>query len=139
MSQSQKITACAFLHHQGKMLAVQRAAHKDFLPNKWELVGGHIEFGESLEEGLKREILEELNIEVEVAEPFFAFTYLKDEETHTVEIVFLATPINPENITLNPDALQSARWLTEEEALTLYDSNDIEHTAISKGFELIKK
>ncbi len=131
---TQKITACAFIHHDGKMLAVQRAAHKTFLPNQWELVGGHIEHGETLEQGLAREIREELGAEVEIGEPIHAFTYMRDRETHSVEIIFLARMLDPDAITLDPNALQAYRWVTLDEARELYGEDDAEFPAIVRGF-----
>jgi len=138
MVQKQKITACAFIYKNGKMLGVQRAAHKEFLPNKWELVGGHIEFGEVIENGLKREIKEELNIDVQLEDPFHVFTYLKDKDTHSVEIIFLAKFIENQKIMLDSGALQSYKWLTREEATELYDNKDAEFTAIIKWFDIVK-
>lgn len=41
----------------------KRAENKDIQPGKWDTsVGGHIEFGETTEEALKREVFEELGI-----------------------------------------------------------------------------
>lgn len=46
---------------------------------KWELPGGKVEFGESIEESLKREILEETGVEVLVKKmvPFSQTIYWK--------------------------------------------------------------
>ena len=56
---------CAIITINGKTLAVQRS-EKMKLPLKWEFPGGKIEAGESEEECIKREIREELNIEIEI-------------------------------------------------------------------------
>ena len=83
----QVITACAFIYHVfdgvTKVFLPKRAKTKKFLPDVFELVGGHIDFGEDLEVGLKREIREELNKEVELEDPFAAFTYLNEVKAHT--------------------------------------------------------
>lgn len=63
-----KVT-CAIILDSGRVLCAQRSEKMD-LPLKWELPGGKIEENESAEECLKREILEELNIEIEVMEQF---------------------------------------------------------------------
>jgi 8-oxo-dGTP diphosphatase len=50
-----------------KVLACRRAAHKS-QAGKWEFPGGKVEDGESLESALLREIKEELNEVVEIAD-----------------------------------------------------------------------
>ena len=56
---------CAIILKDEKILAVQRSSTM-LLPLKWEFAGGKIEEGESEIECVKREVLEELNINVEV-------------------------------------------------------------------------
>ena len=58
---------CAIIKFKDKTLAVQRS-EKMKLPLKWEFAGGKIEEGESEIDCIKREILEELNIQIEVKE-----------------------------------------------------------------------
>lgn len=52
--------AGAFVFHQGQLILCIRA--KDPGQGMWDLPGGFIEFGETVEDGLRREIQEELNI-----------------------------------------------------------------------------
>lgn len=56
---------CAIIERDGYVLAAQRSAQMS-LPLKWEFPGGKIDQGESPEECLRREIAEEMNIEVEI-------------------------------------------------------------------------
>jgi len=53
------------LDEEGKVLLVKRAKNADSFPGKWDLPGGHIHKGESKEDGLSREILEETGITIE--------------------------------------------------------------------------
>ena len=61
-----KVT-CAIITIDGKILAVQRSRTMS-LPMKWEFPGGKIEPAETEVECIKREIREELGIEIEVQE-----------------------------------------------------------------------
>src|SRR5690606_11662054 len=56
---------CAIIEHDNKILICQRSASMK-LPLKWEFPGGKVETGESKEDCLKREIREELGLEIEV-------------------------------------------------------------------------
>jgi len=56
---------CAVIWKDGKILVAQRS-EKMSLPLKWEFPGGKLEAGESEEECLHRELLEELNISVKI-------------------------------------------------------------------------
>jgi len=59
---------CAVIERNGKVLCVQRSPEMD-QPLKWEFPGGKIEPGESPEDCLIREILEELDIWIGILEP----------------------------------------------------------------------
>lgn len=56
---------CAIIIEKRKVLITKRS-EKMTLPLKWEFPGGKVEVNESYEESLKREINEELNLNVSV-------------------------------------------------------------------------
>lgn len=58
---------CAVIEHDGKVLAGQRNAALSF-PLQWEFPGGKLEKGETDEEALYREIMEELNVTIEIVD-----------------------------------------------------------------------
>lgn len=59
--------ACAIIEKDGLVLAAQRSAAMS-LPLKWEFPGGKIDPGESPEECLERELLEEMGIGVTIGQ-----------------------------------------------------------------------
>ncbi len=64
-----QVVAAVIINGQGKYLCVQRGANKyDYIHEKWEFPGGKIEEGETHIDALKRELSEELDIEI-IKEP----------------------------------------------------------------------
>jgi len=62
-----EVVAGVISNDQGLILAVQRGEHvKPYISKKWEFPGGKIEEGEFREEALKRELAEELSVDVHV-------------------------------------------------------------------------
>ena len=57
----------AVIEKENKILCVQRNSNKfDYISYKWEFPGGKVEDNEQLEETIKREIWEELNLQINV-------------------------------------------------------------------------
>lgn len=61
----------AVIIENGKILCTQRNLSKlEYISYKWEFPGGKVEAGETQEEALKREIIEELDLEIFDLEKF---------------------------------------------------------------------
>jgi 8-oxo-dGTP diphosphatase len=61
----------AIIYHKDKILCVQRGENKyPYISNKFEFPGGKLENGETKTEAIKREILEELNMDIDIQEEF---------------------------------------------------------------------
>ena len=135
------IIACAFIYKDNKVFVAKRSPTETSFPNKFELPGGHIDFGETLQEGLIREIKEEIGIDIRVEDPFYAFTYLtKNGTNQSVEIVFFTTMIDHEQkITVIPEDHTEYRWVDEKEAEEIFEQDDQELHAIKKGFAVLKR
>ncbi len=143
----QVITACAFIHHNFdgvmKLFWPQRALTKKFLPGVYELPGGHIDYGEDIVDGLKREIREEFGVVIKVGDPFGAFTYTNPiKGSHSVEIVYFAILADPpEMIRTNPEDHTSYQWVTLAQAKELIKGTeretDHEWSIIQTGFGLL--
>lgn len=144
----QVISACAFIHRKidgvEKVFLPRRAATKKFLPNVFELPGGHIDYGEDIVAGLKREITEEFGMTVEVGDPFFAFTYINEVKgSHSIEVDYFATFVeDPKHIKLDPEDHSEYGWFAEEELINAATDDkgldNIEFVAMKKGFALLR-
>ena len=72
------IAAGALKNSRGEVLICQRPAHKLY-PGEWEFPGGKVEPGEDAEAALKRELREELGIEVTAARPLIRLRHVYPE------------------------------------------------------------
>jgi 8-oxo-dGTP diphosphatase len=139
----QVITACAFIHtmidDEIKVFSPRRAMTKKFLPGLFELPGGHIDFGENIIEGLKREVLEETGMHISVGDAFYAFDYVNEiKGSHSLEVLFFAKFTDPvENIKLNPEDHSEWRWMNEAEFESFRDTGE-ERLAVRRGFAILK-
>jgi mutator protein MutT len=68
------LVTAAIIKREGRVLIARRSPNSK-LPGQWEFPGGKVEEGESLEKCLRRELLEELGIDVEVGNHFMASDY----------------------------------------------------------------
>jgi|SRR5690554_632907 len=109
-----EVTA-ALIWEKGRVLIAKRAA-QDRLINKWEFPGGKTEYGESPEECLKREILEELGIVIEVGE-FFAESIYAYPEGPIRLLSYFAFWKSGE---VNPEVHEEIKWVEPNE-LQEYD------------------
>ncbi|PQJ75210.1 (deoxy)nucleoside triphosphate pyrophosphohydrolase [Polaribacter gangjinensis] len=100
---------CAIIEHNEKIVVVQRSEFMN-LPLKWEFPGGKIENNETEEACIKREIKEELNIEIELISRLSPVTY-KYPSFEIKLIPFIAKYINGE---INLSEHKQFDWLTKD-------------------------
>lgn len=113
---------CAIIVHEGKILGTQRG-YGDFAGG-WEFPGGKIEPGELPEDAVRRELKEELDLEVEVGQLFDTVEY--DYPTfHLSMRCFLCTMGDGEFVLkehadarwLDRDTVDEVEWLPADEGL----------------------
>jgi isopentenyldiphosphate isomerase len=104
-----------------KLFLQKRALCKDIQPGKWDSsVGGHVDFGENIEDALRREALEELGISG--FEPVFIEKYLfrsrrEAELVHTYFTVFDGI------ITPDPTEISEGRFFSRSEIMERIEKN----------------
>lgn len=77
MQQPDRMIAGAFITDgEGRLLLLRRSSGQ-FLEGYWELPSGHVDAGESFDQALLREVLEETGLQIKVIGPLLGeFTYL---------------------------------------------------------------
>lgn len=98
---------------RGELFLQKRPMHKDIQPGKWDTsVGGHIDYGESVEVALEREVREELGITE--YEPKFLWKYVFESNIER-ELVYAYSTVYDGELHPDPHELEEGRfWPIEE-------------------------
>lgn len=102
-----------FFNDKGDVFLQKRPKRKLIQPGKWDTsVGGHISDGESLEQGLEKEIREEIGISK--ADFQFVKKYVWESDVER-ELVYLFFAKTKQEITINKDELDDGRFWSFDE------------------------
>ena len=116
-----RIVVTGILKDKDLFLVVRRSKEDDLYPGCWEFPGGHIEFGETISDALKRELKEEIGFS-DFDNPMITnYTDEVKEKSgktiHNIELDFIIEA-NKENIniTLSKEHTEYA-WVPKESEL----------------------
>ncbi len=108
------IVVLAAVVEEGDAFLLTRRLKGTHLAGTWEFPGGKCEPGESHEDCLRREMLEELAVDVAVGDEIFTITHAYPERT--VELHFRACTLKGVPV---PQIGQEMRWVKRAELATL--------------------
>jgi len=106
------MVVAAVIQREGKWLLCQRPTGKNFA-GTWEFPGGKMEEGESAVEALRRELREELGLEVVAAGPPLATI---QEDDGALEIIFVPIQVQGVPRLFEHSAIKWANWAEVLEA-----------------------
>ena len=112
----------------GKYLITKRAADKAWAPGWWEVSGGAAIAGETSEDAVKREILEETGLDVTNAEGGFLFSYHRENpgegDNYFVDVYKYHMDFPEEDIKLQTEET-NAFQIADAAQLSEYDKQGI--------------
>lgn len=116
-----KIVSAAFITYKGKLLML----HRDDVPNIsdpdcWGLVGGHSKVGETAEETLRREVREEVGLNIHNPE----FLINMPDGGYDLHMY---------RVELSDDDLKYLRLGDESQAMGFFDLNEIKSLKLTAG------
>lgn len=113
MKKTQVVVIAVVKKNDKFLLTLRNDPKNPHVHKKWQLPGGAVEFGEHPEEALKREMKEELGIEVGIIRLIPKLFHRLENNWHAVLISYLCYPKH-ERIKLNEEATEY-KWATKQE------------------------
>ena len=117
------------------LMGLRQGSHGE---GEWSFPGGHLDFGETMEETARREVKEEVGLEVgkiELVSIADEMRYIKTNNKHFVNIGFKAEYIGGEPRLMEPEKFKEWRWFSPNDL----PSNLFEGTSlILKNYEAKK-
>lgn len=130
--------------HDDRIFFQRRSPHRRLFPDCWDIVGGHLEPGEEIEEALRREITEETgwflsNVLGQVGE----YRYVGDDGLTRIEHDFLVRVDGDlAHPTLEAGKHTEYRWLAEHEVTVLDEHRHVNDGLIRRiaeeGFAVLR-
>jgi 8-oxo-dGTP diphosphatase len=115
----------------GKVLVVRRVAHDDTLAGEWELPGGGVDSGETIEQGAVRELHEETGLKVDkILGTFEGFDYTTPKKPKVRQINFKVS-VKPGDIRLSEHDMY--KWITADDIPGL-KTNSIMQDCLCRAF-----
>jgi 8-oxo-dGTP diphosphatase len=126
--------ACGIFMRNGLIFIVRRASHKRWYPDRWDVIGGHVEKGESVEEALIRECVEEVGL---TPTQYASLAQLPEpEETGHKRAhyhVYLITEWMGGDPKLLGDEHTEMRWVAPSEAAALPDLSHPQYASVFRA------
>jgi 8-oxo-dGTP pyrophosphatase MutT (NUDIX family) len=118
----------------GRIFIQRRSPERCIFPNCWDIVGGHLEPGEGIEDALRREVTEETGWSVShVLGQVGEYWYTADDGLERVESDFLVRVDGDlSRPRLEEGKHTESRWLGEEDVAVLDEHRDVNNGLIRR-------
>lgn len=129
----------AVIVNKDSILFVRRA-QDDFMGGIYELPSGKVDFGESLTEALKREILEETNLVIkDIIGLCDTFDYKSKSGVQTRQFNFVVSVENVDTLKLDPKEHDLSEWVQFENIEYSELLDDTMKSIAQKAIQIIEK
>ena len=104
----------AIIKRGNHFLIIKRSSKDEIHPGRWSFPGGKLEEGETILEALKREIKQEVNLDIDNNLVYIAdYNYKRKDRSNTLGVSFLVKSFNS-NVKKSKE-VEDFKWVTVEE------------------------
>ena len=113
----------ALIERDSKYLVTRRSKISTYMPLKWDIPGGIVEPGETVEEAIHREVSEETRLTIRIGRVVYIYAN-RDQLPHrqTFQAVYLSKYVDGE-VHLNPSEHDQFQWM-DYDAIARVDTID---------------
>ena len=107
----------AIFNSKGEILIMKRGKKAKNEIGKWEIPGGSVEFNETIENALKREVKEEIGVDIKIIELLGICNHIiSDEKQHWIAPTFICKITKGIPKILEPEKCEQLEWFSLREA-----------------------
>jgi mutator protein MutT len=129
-------TGAIIFNNKGEVFVAQRGPKARNETGKWDFPGGSVEFGETCENAVVRELKEEFDIDIEVIELLEVVNHiLPEEQQHWVSPSFVAKHVGGVPRITKPEKCIEFKWINIAEI----NPNDLSQASRSNWQKFIEK
>jgi 8-oxo-dGTP diphosphatase len=128
----------ALIFRDDNFLIIKRSLNARSDPHSWEFPGGRIEFKESPETAIDREVKEETSLDVNCLFPISTWTFTKTENIQVIGITFLCLLRQPGTVVLSPEHDEFA-WISESQIGNFQFSKGVTEEMKKWNWDFVKK
>jgi len=110
----------ALIERDGRYLLIKRGNEPS--KGKWSIPGGKVELGESLTEAVKREVMEECHVQIEIMKIFNVMDRILKDDSGAIKYHFVLIDYYAKYVSGEARAQSDAdemKWVTAEEMVNL--------------------
>lgn len=127
----------AIFNREGKLFLTLRGKKAKNETGKWEIPGGSVEFNETLENAIKREMKEEYDVDIAIIDLLDVCSHIiTDEHQHWVSPTYICKIVTGKPKIVEPEKCDAIGWYSRNEAVNLPLSIITKHdfTALDKKY-----
>jgi 8-oxo-dGTP diphosphatase len=112
------VTVCSIIHDgRGNVLLMKRGQKARDERGRWDICGGAVEFGESIDDAIRREVMEELcaeALDIDFLKVYDAHREHEGSKTHWIALVH-SVRVDPRTVSIGePHKIDEIGWFTSD-------------------------